>query len=254
VVCVRWFPVGTGAADEAASATGGDASRFTSYSDKDGLQISLGSSPASNIVIVKGSCEVPASVRELSRFLTGHGNVEYNAVMHEADVMYIDGRVLARYEGRGSAHDATGINVPAALAFALPTRCDYWSVFRLPWPLWSRDFTYREVVNVAYLGPSGSWRIATGPDDTPAPGETTYAFVASGSFQRESCPELEASHKFVRGNLALGGYVSTEKPGSTVESPKSQLSYVVLADAKGSLPGPCVWLSRFYPTCFRVFV
>lgn len=232
-ICVR--AVGGTSADAAGSGAGGT---FNPYSNKDGLEIRTGSLLGHTIIIVKGSCEVPASLRELCSFITGQGDLEYNKMMHEADAMYIDGRVLARYEGRGHSLDATGLNVPADAMTRLPTRCEYWSGFRLPWPLWSRDFLYREVTNRAFWNATTeSWRIATGEEDVAGPGEREYGFTQSSSLEREDCPDLEESLKFVRAYLALGGYAFTPTPDSTVDAPKCQLTYVVLADGKGSLPG-----------------
>jgi hypothetical protein len=228
--------VGGGPATEA-KGTSDDENKFSLYSDKDGVKISVGKMVSSTIVVVMGSCEVPAGADEFLNFIMHQNSDDYNAFMHEADAMYVDGRILSRYEGRGCESDATRINVPGPSRTVIPTRCDYWSVFRLPWPLWWRDFTYREVTNKAFLSSSGAWRISAGPEDIAAPGETSYVYIASTSFERESTPELEASHKFVRGNNAVAGYVLATLPDSTVDAPKSRLYYLALVDAKGSLPG-----------------
>lgn len=222
-----------------ADAGSAEASKFKVSSSKDGLTISVGSSPVSSILIVKASVDVPATPVELLNFISGGSDREYNAMMHEADVMYVDGRILGSYipGGRGYAFDETGINIPGRLAVALPHFQEYWSGFNLPWPLWARDVLYREVVTRAFRRGDGSVRLMEGAADSAGPGETEFFMTISSSFSREDLPELEATLKYVRMYLGLATYAFCESPASTPENPLCTLTYIVLADAKGSLPG-----------------
>jgi len=225
----------TGAA--AAGGAGGAVETFKLHSSKDGLTTSLGTTATSTMIVVKGEVAVPAALDELSNFVMGSTTEVYNTMMHEADAMFVDGRVLHRYEGRGYEFDNTGINVPARLGVGFPTRARYWSGFKLPWPLWSRDFLYQELASYAYLTPdTGAWRVGLEPGTTAGPGERVYAFTVSTAFVSDDCPDLEADLKYVRAQLGLAGYVWWPADSSTAEAPVTNLAYVVLADAKGSLP------------------
>ena len=233
------FPAASGGA-AASDSKMGDAPTFKPYSNKDGLEISTGTMASSAIMLIKGECVVEASSRELFNFIVGGTSVEYNTMMHEADAMFIDGRLMTRYEGRGYTYDATGINIPAANAAVLPCCNAMWAAVKLPWPLWSRDFLYCEMSSHAVVRSGGA---VDHVDDVAAAavgaGDKLYGFTVTGPFTREDCPELEKDLQYVRGVVKLAGYIHTPAPGSTVDKPRSTLTYIVLADAKGSLPGVC---------------
>lgn len=239
----------------AAASGGGDATTFKLHSNKDGLEIRVGATPTTTLVIVKGECIVPASVYELREFISGHSTLEFNTMMHESDVMFMDGRVMRRYEGRGSEFDATGINIPARLASVLPCRHDVWSVFRLPFPLWARDFVFMEAIHRVFVDAAGAWRLAAAGTE-PGPSEREFVLTISNSCVREDCGDLEKSNSFVRGLVALAGYVVTAAPDSTAAAPKSILTYVNLADAKGSIPGTmacsCQWCFFLLAASIRI--
>ncbi|GMI61182.1 hypothetical protein ScalyP_jg8749 [Parmales sp. scaly parma] len=179
---------------------------WTLCSNVDNVKISKKGSINNPVVMIRGQSIIKNY--SVSRALAAQKSVTTTAALRKTfrlnDPMNIDSMILHNIHKGETPHDETQ-----------PLANILWAAFKTPPIIWSRDFVWLLYTHKVY---DKFGREA--------------CVVACQSIETGDCPDLQASHKYVRGEICRTGYVYTQ-----IENTNDiLLTYLVQVNPKGAIP------------------
>lgn len=193
----------------------------------------------SDVKLVRARTQVPIAADLFMYAALAPESSDFQRIFQMLDPMFRDGKVLhkipktwTRYKP-GAPETAENVN--------LPLYSIKWAAFALPFPLWYRDFVWAELT---------CW----------APDGSGVSMAMSIPKITAKVPSLEDSHKMVRGNIGMSGYIWKNIPGRDPNKPEGEnhmmceITYLLQIEVGGNVPPWAVNLTGVHQgmNCLRV--